>query len=211
MVFDANVFRKSYGREREFMEVILDKTKYDEIWNKIYDEYGFQPSPHSHDKNEWIRFPIYYVRFKLNSVWSEEQEQIVNSIMKKVVNEEMYALDWRHDCLVFHPNENIPLYYSYYDETRGVNVYFPSYYPNGDYYFFVKMDWSCGLFGHPWRQEICVVGEALIQEFEKEKERLDIEVIGDIMDRKEGETWRGIKIGLCLCWLLHIWVFGRFR
>ncbi len=46
--------------------------------------------------------------------------------------------------------------------------------------FFVKMDWTCGLFGHPWRQELCVLGEALIQAFEEEKERLNIKEIGDV-------------------------------
>ena len=31
--------------------------------------------------------------------------------------------------------------------------------PNGDYYFFVSKDWSVGLYGHPWRKELIVVGD----------------------------------------------------
>lgn len=160
------------------MEVILDEEKYDAIWDKIFYEYGFKPSCKPTNIEDWIHFPTHFVKYKLCDGWSEEQERIVNSIMKNVINEGMYALDWQHDCFVFHPDENIQLYYSYYDEARGVYVYFPSYWPDGDYHFFVKMDWTCGLFGHPWRQEICVLGEALIQAFEEEKERLNIKGIG---------------------------------
>lgn len=86
----------------------------------------------------------------------------------------MYALDWQHDCFVFSPNEDIPLYYWYHDTGRDCNVYFPSYYPNGDFYFFISLDWKIGLFGHPWNKEIYVMGEELINEFDRIKEKLDI-------------------------------------
>ena len=46
------------------------------------------------------------------------------------------------------------------------NVYFPSYYPNGDYHFFIDKDWSFGMFGHPWKQEIVVWGKELIEMFD---------------------------------------------
>ena len=86
----------------------------------------------------------------------------------------MYALDYHHEALIFSPYEDIPLDYFYYDEERDCNVYFPSFYPNGDYYFFSSFDFKTGLYGHPWKEEIIVCGEELIREFEKAKDLLEI-------------------------------------
>lgn len=80
------------------MEVILDEEKYDAIWDKIFYEYGFKPSCKPANIEDWIHFPMHFVKYKLCGGWSEEQERIVNSIMKNVINEEMYALNWKHDC-----------------------------------------------------------------------------------------------------------------
>ena len=42
------------------------------------------------------------------------------------------------------------------------NAYFPSFFPDGDYYFFIDEKFRFGYLGHPWRQEIWVWGEKLI-------------------------------------------------
>lgn len=55
-----------------------------------------------------------------------------------------------------------------------IAIFFPSYYPNGDYHFFASFDWTIGLYVHPWKEEIIVVGEQLIQEFEKARKILNI-------------------------------------
>lgn len=86
----------------------------------------------------------------------------------------LYALDWQHDCFIFNPHERIPLYYHYYDAERNVNVYFPSYYPDGDFHFFISEDWSFGMLGHPWRQELYLWGDELISRFEREAGYLDL-------------------------------------
>lgn len=49
----------------------------------------------------------------------------------------------------------------------GYNVYFPPFYPDGDYYFFIDESFEFGLLGHPWRQEIWIFGEPLLTEFKK--------------------------------------------
>ncbi len=79
----------------------------------------------------------------------------------------MYALDWKSDCFLFNPNERIPTGFEFYDDSRNCNVYFPEYYPDGDYHFFVSKDWALGLYGHPWRKELIVTGEELILAIEK--------------------------------------------
>lgn len=39
-------------------------------------------------------------------------------------------------------HKNIPCEYEYYDYGRKCQVYFPTYYPNGDYHLFFDKDWT---------------------------------------------------------------------
>ena len=147
------------------MKVITDKDLYQRIWNKIYSDYSFHPSTDSHGK--WLKPEGIFRTYKLGKIWNEEQEAVINFILCEVIGKEMYALDWHHDCFLFDPNERIPTGYEYYDDARNCNVYFPEYYPNGDYHFFVSKDWTLGLYGHPGRKELIVAGEELILAIEK--------------------------------------------
>ena len=45
----------------------------------------------------------------------------------------------------------------------GYNAYFPEFYPDGDYYFFVQRDLKWGYLGHPWRREIWLFGAPLVE------------------------------------------------
>lgn len=159
------------------MEVILDEDEYNRIWTKIDKVYQFKPSVDP-KAGEWIRLDPPYRAYRLTRFWDEKQEGIVRQIMRRVIREEMYALVWNSDCFIFHPDEMITPGLQYRDFERGVNVYFPSYYPDGDYYFFVSTDWANGLYGHPWRKEIRVKGEKMIRAFEEQKEALALEEIG---------------------------------
>lgn len=149
------------------MKVIENDAEYDDIWDKL----KFEPL---HKK--WLTLPFAYKRYRLSGgcCWSEEQERLVNSVFKKICPAALYALDWQHDCFIFSPAEDIPLGYWYYDEYRDCNVYFPSYFPDGDFHFFISADLKTGLFGHPWKMELYVMGDELIKEFDCIKERLDI-------------------------------------
>ena len=149
------------------MRVILDKNEYKFIWNKVYSKYRFDGS-----QDEWLSLPFVNKKYTLSKIWTEEQEKMINGIFSKLCFKELYALDWQHDCFVFSPDEDIPLNYCFFDKYRSCNVYFPSYYPDGDYYFFITTDWDSGLFGHPWRKEIFVMGDKLIEEFNKIKDIL---------------------------------------
>ena len=55
-------------------------------------------------------------------------------------------------------------------------MYFPTYYPDGDYYFFFDGTWNYGIFGQSWRNEIIIMGKELIKRFEKNKEKLGLEL-----------------------------------
>lgn len=154
------------------MQIIQDENMYKDIWDKINNEYLFDPL-----SNNWLNLPVPNKKYHLNKVWSDKQEKLVNSIFQSVDTTEIYALDWQHDCFVFDPRENIPLDYWYYDKARDCNVYFPSYYPNGEFYFFVSLDRNMGLFGNPWKNEIFVMGEKLIKLFNSMKKELDLSEI----------------------------------
>ena len=147
------------------MQVITNKELYRTIWDKIYSDYSFHPSTDSRGK--WLKPEAAFRTYKLGKIWNEEQEAVINSILCEVIGKEMYALDWHHDCFLFDPNERIPTGYEYYDDARNCNVYFPEYYPDGDYHFFVSKDWTLGFYGHPWRKELIVVGKELILAIEK--------------------------------------------
>jgi hypothetical protein len=43
----------------------------------------------------------------------------------------------------------------------GYNVCFPEFYPNGDYYFFVAIDFRWGYFTHPWKMKLWIFGDEL--------------------------------------------------
>ena len=144
------------------MKLILDNNLYDEIWNDVKERFNY---PNDFNCTEQ------YKTFKA-ALWNEEQEHTVNEIFKHISKEEIYALDWQHDCFIFNPHENIPVNTEWYDESRDCNVYFPTYYPDGDYYAFVSTDYSYGLFGYPWENEIYIVGNKLIELFEEHKTEL---------------------------------------
>ena len=151
------------------MQIILDEKMYSEIWERFYAEYSFD-----REAEQWVRPALPHKMYRLRKLWTEEQERIVNGIFSRHCPQTMYALDWQHDCFLFSPDENIPPDLRFYDAKRDCNVYFPCYYPDGDFHFFLSSDWQLGLFGHPWRSEICVMGNELIAEFEKLKEQLDL-------------------------------------
>ena len=156
-------------REVFAVQVILDKKKYDELWDMVYDVYGFCT-----DREDWLDLPSVNKKYRLAKLWTQTEESLVNAVLKRLCKNEMYALDLHHDCFVFSPDEEIPLDYWYEDRQRNCNVYFPSYYPDGDYHFFISRDLDFAIFGHPWLKEIYVMGEELINEFEKLKTELGI-------------------------------------
>lgn len=152
------------------MQVITDEKLYNNLWDRIYQEYSFSPQ-----NDKWLCPDTTYDVYRLGSIWDEKQEKIINQIFCRLVSDVMYALDWHHDCFIFDPNENIPFGYQYYDDSRDCTVYFPTYYPDGDYYFFIAGDWSFGMFGHPWKNELIVTGTPLKREIAKAAKELKLE------------------------------------
>ena len=56
-------------------------------------------------------------------------------------------------------------------------AFFPTFYPDGDYYFFIDDEYKNGYLGHPWRQEVLIFGNKLIEEIRKIADELGWEKI----------------------------------
>ncbi|WP_406045041.1 DUF2716 domain-containing protein [Micromonospora sp. NBC_00898] len=66
----------------------------------------------------------------------------------------LLVLDWQHTSYHFWPHRQAcrP------DQEWPIEIF-----PDGDYYIFLTPDMSCGTFGHPWEQTLCVFGEPLVK------------------------------------------------
>ena len=151
---------------------LLDEATEEMLWDKISGEFQFLPRCVK-EPYPWIRLPSPSRAFPLQNVWNDEQEALVNSFFVHLGVSALKALDWQHDCFSFDPKDFGRLIREYHDDDRDCNVYFPSFYPNGDYHFFVDRDGKYALFGHPWLNEIVVCGQELIDLFEANREKLE--------------------------------------
>lgn len=152
--------------------MLLDDTKYDEVWDRVYNELGFKPG-----MRESVPFTIAQPHrvFGIADM-SEEQldrmERVSREIFVRVTPEggKVYALDWQHSASLYDPrNPDEQKSFWVNDGSfngEGYDFFFPSFYPDGDYYFFIAEDFSFGFLGHPWRQEVWIFGEKLISEYE---------------------------------------------
>jgi hypothetical protein len=86
----------------------------------------------------------------------------------------IYALDWQHPGYRFYPHRPFSL--------NRLGEWPIPILPNGDYHIFLEQDFNFGVFGHPWEETICVLGEKLLSILEQNKPRLFTEIV-----RKNGQ------------------------
>ena len=85
--------------------------------------------------------------------------------------EKLYAIDWFHSYFLYdprNPDDGQSVYVE--DATHpdgGYRAYFPGFYPDGDYFFFIDQHFRFGYLAHPWREEVWIFGQPLIAEFEQ--------------------------------------------
>lgn len=142
---------------------VMNKELEDSVRDKICNGFKFVPD-HTDVPYPWIELPAPFKMYQLDfSAVGTHWDRLMNSLFIRLGSSELYALDWQHDCFIFPPRDHWKLVKEYHDEERICNVYFPHYYPDGDYYFFVDPKWKYGMFGHPWLMQIAVFGEELIR------------------------------------------------
>lgn len=132
----------------------LDEKEYEEVWDKFYEKFKFEPS-----MEDFPSFQVHspYITFDISNVflgekyWEDEDDDLILLALKKCSkeNETIFALDWQHDCY----KGNL------LSQIESINELPISHFPDGDYYFFVNEDFSWGYLTHPWEQSITVFGE----------------------------------------------------
>jgi len=158
--------------------MLIDGTPMDKaIWDYVYDTLHFHPSyeykGHSFAVPLPFQMPEPYAVYGIGDM-TEEQVDLLNENMREILiritapGQKIYALDWQHSSFLFDPrnpaemcDQTVP------DEHApggSYNAYFPAFVPDGDYYFFIDEHLQFGYLGHPWREEVWVFGDALMQE-----------------------------------------------
>ena len=175
----------------EEFKMLLDNTqKYDLVWSKVYDKLKFNPTHNSQGHSMTSNLPFHiegnfavYGIEKMSDTQIDSMEEIIREIFVSVTKEgrQMYALDWQHSAFLFNPRNKEEQKSFWKEDNRylggGYNAFFPSFYPDGDYYFFIDEFFEFGYLGHPWRQEIWVFGDELIGKFDEIYQNLGWEKI----------------------------------
>ena len=159
--------------------MILNDEQRKAVWDRVDNELQFFPN--CADRNSDALFPPFvinknHVIYGIESTNDDKTEGMESLITKAFIKctepgERIFALDWQHSAFLYDPrnaDEQQSVFVS--DEKYmggGYNAYFPGYYPDGDYYFFISEDFRFGYLTHPWRQEVWVFGDELIEEFER--------------------------------------------
>lgn len=158
--------------------MILNDEQYNAVWNRVEKELQFHPN--CADRNSPALFPPFvinqsHVIYGIENTNDEKTESMESFITKAFTKctkpgERIFALNWHHSAFLYDPrnaNEQQSIFVQ--DERYsggGYNAYFPGFYPDGDYYFFISEDFRFGYLTHPWREEAWVFGDDLIEEFE---------------------------------------------
>ena len=145
----------------------LLETDYKNVWDWVYNELSFKPSTRSID---WpsIQTSRNSIKFKIDFLWGSGYSELVyfNFIQHAIEvfmaitlpGEEVYALDWQHECFYFDPRK-LNAQDMLDDGSSATKI---SFIPDGDYYIFITKDFENVWFGHPWERTITIIGDKLI-------------------------------------------------
>ena len=159
--------------DHDLETLLLNETEHNDVWDRIDSEFHFVPdcyhTKHRFDKYVPFVIDVPHTVYSIEKVIPDD-EQPMNCLLLNLFSEflkkgySIYALDWNHDCYWFSPDAYTSDGYALerHSESRDCNMYYPSFYPNGDYHFFIEKDFKFGMLGHPWRQEMWVFGEQLL-------------------------------------------------
>jgi hypothetical protein len=130
----------------------------DLVWNKFYALFKFNPGPTVfpaiHSGQPQIKLDISELFNDVRLI--KELEVAAHSVFIRISEpgERLYALDWQHQCYDFDPRKPF--------ERDEYNDWIVPVFPNGDYYIFLKKDFSNVWFGHPWEQTVTLIGSSII-------------------------------------------------
>ena len=162
---------------------ILGEEESKQIWDRINTELQFQPSIRVNTLPFRLSEP--YLVLDLACAAQEQVEKLLAEVpgaLAACLGEDdwIYALDWHHSYFRYDPRLPITEHSHWVEDESymggGYDAYFPDFYPDGDYYFFVQRDLKWGYLGHPWRREIWLFGAPLVERLSPELEALGFPV-----------------------------------
>ncbi|MDR1231777.1 MAG: DUF2716 domain-containing protein, partial [Spirochaetaceae bacterium] len=150
--------------------VIMDGNEEKEIWNKIHNDFCFNPK--YNEKTFIFNIPVDVYNIEFSPLYKDEKElnALMISIFTTCMGNDPYmlVLDWQHSCFYYNPRitkkKRNPTFIKDKRYGDGYNAYFPEFYPNGDFYFFIAKNFLWGYFTHPWKKRVWVFGEPLMME-----------------------------------------------
>ena len=155
----------------------LESNIEDQVWDRIYKELQFSPGNFKKKQPTFLP-PKPYLIFDISHLYGSNFEELYTNLETTVSqafincteeDEFIYVLDWQHTCYLFNPRLESPR-----DEQGEWPI---PLYPNGDYYFFIKKDFSFGYIGHPWEERIYIYGPALVEEVKRQSPKLFTKLI----------------------------------
>lgn len=152
----------------------LLKENKDFIYNFIKNDLRFLPSC---DNNFFLPFAINrpFAVYDISQMTDEQIELLYELAPAALTNclpngFQLYAINWFHNFILYDPRNPQAMQSNQPTKPQfnkdGI-AYYHGFYPDGDYYFFLDKYGAFGYLSHPWRQEIWIYGEPLINEFEE--------------------------------------------
>lgn len=168
--------------------ILLNEAEDKFVWDRLK-ELNFNPS-YSLPSRTFSHLPFDADVYDVGKMTADDMDRLNELAVQAVINvtvkdELVYALDWQHSSLLFDPRKPETMRNFYVNDKRyhggGYNVYFPDFFPDGDYYFFIAKDFRFGWLGHPWQQTVWIFGSR----FKKEIAKIADEVNMTVLDSKQ--------------------------
>lgn len=154
--------------------MLLTNEQHRNVWDWVYDTLHFCPSVDTAVMPFTIEASHKVFDISSSDAFTFENfDHLITEAFIKCTSpgEQIYALDWQHSAFLFDPRDPQQMESIYTEDSRyfsgGYLAFFPAYYPDGDYYFFIDEHFRFGFLSHPWRQEVWIFGDKIISEFEK--------------------------------------------
>ena len=154
--------------------MLLSNEEHEKVWDNVYAHLHFRPTIDTTVIPFVISEPhVVYDISKTNEVLLEPFHDLITNALIRCTppGQQLYALEWHHCSFLFDPRDPQQMQSQYIKDSRhfggGYHAFFPEYYPDGDYYFFLDTQFRFGYLGHPWRKEVWIFGNCLISEFDK--------------------------------------------
>ena len=161
---------------------LLEKEINDNLWKRIISDYKF--------KSSFDFGNTTYYEYDIKEANIDNYNTIMNEIFLSILesDEIIYVLDWKHQGFSLdprikklHPNVSYTINNDevFVNNVNG-NIFFerlPTYYPDGDYYFFLSSKNNWMYFSHPRQKKIWIIGDSLNKEIMLRKNKLNINKI----------------------------------